>query len=637
MIKNVRIGTRLTVGMTLTIIVVVGLMLPAVLTTLAGMIDRAEQRQLADLHRTLSAELEAASDRAVALITAVAASPDIEAAFAERDRARLLALTEPRFEVLSRDFGVVQLQFHLPPAESYLRVHMPEKFGDDLSGFRNTVLQANDRKQIVQGLERGVAGIGVRGVIPVSHQGRHVGSAEVGLSFGQRFFDRFSERFEVPVALHIEDGQGGFRVFGGTIEQNTALTDEQKRRVLGGEQILLQREHAGGPVAVMARPVADFSGQPIGVAEILIDRSDYVASYRQAMFSILGIGLVALLLGIILATLVGRTIACPLRKTVAHLDEIAQGEGDLTARLTVDGKDELADLARAFNTFVGHIQDLIRQVSAATSQLSAAAEELSATSEQTSMQVSRQQNEITQVATAMNEMTATVSEVADNAGTASRSADSANVQAADGTGVVRETVDAIHMLAEEVEAASRNIESLSNDSTRITQVLEVIRDIAEQTNLLALNAAIEAARAGDAGRGFAVVAEEVRTLASRTQKSTVDIQQMIDALQNGASSAVEAMSRSRERARTTVECAGQAGQALEQIASGVRDINDMNAQIAHAAEQQAQVAEEINQNISHITDAVDQTASSSTEISAASDELARLAMDLQSQIQRFRY
>ncbi|MFP4155660.1 MAG: methyl-accepting chemotaxis protein [Halothiobacillaceae bacterium] len=637
MIQNVRIGTRLTVGMTVTIVLVVGLMLPTVLSTLAATIDRAEQRQLTDLHQTLSAELDAATERAVALITAVAASPDVESAFADRDRARLLELTQPRFEVLKRDFGVVQLQFHLPPAESFLRVHMPEKYGDDLSGFRNTVLQANDNRQVISGLERGVAGIGVRGVIPVAHEGRHLGSAEVGVSFGQPFFERFSDSFDVPVALHIEDGQGGFRVFGGTIAAGSALTDEQKRQVLAGETLVVQRDHDGKPVAVMAQAVEDFAGKPIGVAEILIDRSAYVSSYQRALFSVLGIGAVALLIGVMLSTLVGRTIACPLRKTVEHMDEIAQGEGDLTARLAVNGKDELAELARAFNTFVGHIQDLIRQVSAATSQLSAAAEELSATSEQTSGQVSRQQNEITQVATAMNEMTATVSEVAANAGTASRSADTANVQATDGTRVVSDTVDAIHKLAEEVEGASQNIESLSKDSTRITQVLEVIRDIAEQTNLLALNAAIEAARAGDAGRGFAVVAEEVRTLASRTQKSTVDIQQMIDALQTGASSAVDAMTRSRERAQTTVDCAGQAGQALEQIASGVRAINDMNAQIAHAAEQQAQVAEEINQNISHITDAVDQTASSSTQISAASDELARLALDLQAQIQRFRY
>ncbi|MCG5535736.1 methyl-accepting chemotaxis protein [Ectothiorhodospira mobilis] len=337
-----------------------------------------------------------------------------------------------------------------------------------------------------------------------------------------------------------------------------------------------------------------------------------------------------------LGLLITRAIVGPVRATTAHLRAIAEGDGDLTQRLPVESRDEIGDLSRAFNGFADRVHELVKQVVGAASQLAAAAEELSATSGETRQQVQHQKSEVEQVATAMNEMTSTVQEVARNAAEAAQTTRTTDEQAQTGGREVTQTIHTIETLAKEVEDAAEVIHHLSADSEEIGKVLDVIRGIAEQTNLLALNAAIEAARAGEQGRGFAVVADEVRTLASRTQESTNEVQDMIERLQSGASKAVKAMDQGRSRARDGVDQAGRAGQSLEVITRSVGTLNDMNSQIASAAEEQSAVAEEVNRNVVNINDGVEHTASGADQIASASEELARLAADLQDRVSRFK-
>jgi len=350
--------------------------------------------------------------------------------------------------------------------------------------------------------------------------------------------------------------------------------------------------------------------------------------------TLIGVVGLVLLIGVIL--LLGRSVSVPLRRVGTALGDIASGEGDLTRRLPVDGKDEIAVISANFNAFVSKIQALIAQVTGATSQLAAAAEQLNMTSEGTKDQIQSQQAETDQVATAMNEMTATVQEVAAHANSAAQAAREADLEARQGSGVVRETIDAIEALAREVEQAAGVIHRLEADSDEIGKVLDVIREIAEQTNLLALNAAIEAARAGEQGRGFAVVADEVRSLASRTQDSTKEIQSMIERLQSGANSAVTAMERGQARSNETVEKAGQAERSLAAIGESITRINDMNTQIASASEEQSAVAGEIDRNLTNIVHSVDGTSNASGQIASSSDGLARLAAELQDLVGQFK-
>lgn len=256
--------------------------------------------------------------------------------------------------------------------------------------------------------------------------------------------------------------------------------------------------------------------------------------------------------------------------------------------------------------------------------------------EQTRQGVQRQRDEIDQVATAMNEMAATVQEVAQNTQSAMNAANEATEQARSGALTVTEAIGVIENLSASVRQAQQVIQKLSEDSTSIGSVLEVITGIAEQTNLLALNAAIEAARAGEQGRGFAVVADEVRTLASRTQDSTQEIQAMIEQLQQGTKNAVQSMDQSREKTEAVVGVAKQAGEALTGITRAVSQIADMNSHIATAAEEQSAVSEDINQNVVSINTLANQAASTAEQAAASSQDLENLAQQLQQAISQFK-
>ena len=326
---------------------------------------------------------------------------------------------------------------------------------------------------------------------------------------------------------------------------------------------------------------------------------------------------------------------------MVSINHIAEGTkrmagGDLTVQFKLQTRDEMLMIANSFNEMSKSFHNLVSQVMNSTSQVASAAEELSAITAETDKGIRRQQHETDQVATAINEMTATVQEVAGSATSASEATRSAASEASNGQKVVGNTVERINLLAEEVENASGIIRSLEKNSDKIGSVIDVISGIAEQTNLLALNAAIEAARAGEQGRGFAVVADEVRTLASRTQGATHEIQKMIEGLQVDARRAVEAMEKSAGQANEGVDAAAEAGAALQRITSAVNTIADMTAQIASAAEEQSAVSEEINRNISNISQISDNNATGSTQTSAASTQLAGLSVELQQMLSRFR-
>jgi methyl-accepting chemotaxis protein len=361
-------------------------------------------------------------------------------------------------------------------------------------------------------------------------------------------------------------------------------------------------------------------------------RTDTV--YYSARVWVIGMILLAVLLTVVLAFLLTRSIAKPLLEAL-HVAEVV-ASGDLTQRIEVAGTDEPARLLAALKSMQGSLRSTIHSIAESSNQLASAAEELHAVSEDSTRGLHQQSNEIEQAATAVNEMTAAVEEVARNAVSTSEASRQSNEISQKGREQVRETARQIEELAKDVSATSGHVEQLAGRVHEISKVLDVIRAIAEQTNLLALNAAIEAARAGDAGRGFAVVADEVRALAHRTQQSTQEIEQMIGGIQQGTDQAVNAMRSSSNRVRGSLEVAHAAGDALEHIAQAIATINERNLVIASASEEQAQVAREVDRNLVNIRDLSMQTTTGADETNTACNELSRLAVDLNNLVTRFK-
>ncbi len=329
-----------------------------------------------------------------------------------------------------------------------------------------------------------------------------------------------------------------------------------------------------------------------------------------------------------------RSITQPIANALRAAEENA--EGNLTRPITVDGSDEAGRLLQAMVTMQEKLRDTLQSISGSAHQLASAAEELNSVTEEGARGLTQQNNEIEQAATAVNEMTSAVEEVARNAVSTSEASKNATASSGDGRDLVQETVSAIERMSSDVQGTASLIGDLANESRDIGKVLDVIRGLADQTNLLALNAAIEAARAGEAGRGFAVVADEVRALAHRTQQSTSEIERMIGSIQSGTEHAVDSMRNSTERAESTLNIARGAGLSLDTINSAIIEINERNLVIASAAEEQAQVAREVDRNLVNIRDLSVQSSTGANQTSAASNELSRLAVDLNGMVARFR-
>lgn len=358
---------------------------------------------------------------------------------------------------------------------------------------------------------------------------------------------------------------------------------------------------------------------------------DVKAEFQQqvinaALFSLAIIAAMALLV-----ILIARSIVRPLRDSVQAMASIASGESDLTRTLETQGNDEVTQLARHFNAFTAKLRDVVTQLQASANGLEQASSELGSSAEQAQTRSQQQSQQMELVATAVNEVTYGVQDVAKNAEHAANEMRDAESQAQQGQANIDSSLRQIDHLSGTINQAVEVIRTLSAESTQIGGVLEVISSIAEQTNLLALNAAIEAARAGEQGRGFAVVADEVRLLAQRTQKSTAEIQGMIERLQAHSDAAVKVIADSSRSSQLTIEQANLAGQSLTSISQALRNLNSLNASIASATLQQSHVVEDINQNVTQAaqlsqstTNAAEQSTGASLHLREMSDQLNRL-------------
>ncbi|HBI15852.1 MAG TPA: methyl-accepting chemotaxis protein [Desulfobulbaceae bacterium] len=612
------------------------------------LVRQAEMKELNGQFSQLSEAIDFESKRAASMALELSALPSIIGAFAERDREKLLALTQHIYTTKKNELGIEQFQFHLPPATSFLRVNKPEKFGDDLSSFRYMVVEVNKDLKAHRGLEVGVTGLGIRGVVPVFHEEKHIGSLEFGLAFDQAFFESLKKTFKADYVFYAPSNKE-LKLFAKTHGAKEALTAEELQTAVSGTPVKKEITEGDAHYAILGHVVHDYSGKNAGVIEIVIETSEYISKIKESRNTVYGITAVILLIAGFLSLLIGRSIARPVVSMTQAMKILADGDhsvevpgtgrkdeiGMMAAAVDVfkrnaietealrreqerakkqaeiERKKTLLDMADHFETSV---MGIVKGVASSSTVMRATAKSMSQIAQETSSQAASAASASTEastnvqtVASATEELSTSVKEISFSVTNAAQIA----LKAADTTVTTMKTV-----------------EKLAVASNKIGEIVELINTIASRTNLLALNATIEAARAGDTGKGFAVVANEVKELANQTAKATEEITGQIASVQSETAHAVD---------------------AIRSISSIVDKVRDISASIAAAVEQQGVATNEIARNIQEAsagTNAVSknivsversttQTEEASEQVLSTADELAQNAEELRKEVDGF--
>lgn len=597
MFQNLRLWAKITLAMGVAISIIGLVLTLANLSSMRGLINEAERSALDANFKAFSNAIDTESRMAETLSALLANIPLVQEKFATDDRQTLSDLLVPGYGLLAKHYGVEQLQFHTPPATSWLRVHKPEKFGDDLSGFRHTVVATNKNQSPIRGLEGGVAGLGARGIVPIFNAGKHVGSVEFGMTLGQPFFDNFKAKNGVHVGLQLPD-QDSFKTMGATYGTTSLLDKKLLKLAFSGEPQLSHRDINGVSFAVYASQISDFSGKPIGVIEIAMDNSKYQAALTRSRITALVVGLLSILFGLALAMGVARYFVRRIKDVADAVNRVARG--DLSVPVKIEGQDEITDLARATQDMQDSLCGMVSTVRQGSEGISLASAEIAVGNRDLSARTASQNSSLEQTAASMQQLSSTVKRNADSASQANQLATNASTVAVKGGEVVAQVVD--------------TMKGINESSRKISDIISVIDGIAFQTNILALNAAVEAARAGEQGRGFAVVASEVRSLAGRSAEAAKEIKNLINA--------------SVERVEQGTALVDRAGETMTQVVGSIKRVTDIMGEISMASNEQAAGVAQIGDAVTHMDQSTQQNAALVEQMAAAASSLQLQAEEL---------
>ena len=644
------IKRRLILTLTGAVLSVLLLMTLATSYVIRNLISVAEKREIVANISEFDAMIKNWNADAANRAALVAEMPIVKKAMAEKNRALLSELFDAGFKTWKANNGVRQFQFHLAPATSFHRVHKPSKYGDDLSGFRQTVLRANGDKKTVTGLERGRGGIGVRGVVPISYQGKHAGTVEFGLAFDKQLFTRFIANRGLQTEFYLlpntsfeqfADKADDITLFASTVGDTKLLDKKILLSALEKTRFLDRTELSGKHYASALHPVRDFSGKTIGVLHLLVPTDHFVTLWDNYLLTTGAVLIVLMLLGGGIGYWQAANIGAPLTHLRQAMSQLSSGNLDVSIP-DQSRKDELGAMAQSLAVFRDNAQQAKALEEAEKQSQKADVERHRRVSKLISgfNQAARKAlADVSTHAARMEEDARLLTGIADETSSRAGGAGHASQMAA-------QNVDTVASAAEELSASinsinaqvektrsivdqatkatvtsNEKVESLDTASTRIGEVIILIQDIAKQTNLLALNATIEAARAGEAGKGFAVVAAEVKELANQTSNATEEIAHHVDAIQGSSRDAVGAIG-------SIAEIMAEVSSHTSSIAAAVSQQGGATDEISRSVLQVVQGTKTVSGNVGEVSDKANETTKHAADVLNSSRNVAEQAKKL---------
>lgn len=627
MFNNFGIGKRIGFYIIALIVVASGLF------TASNIVIQARLKE-SSIHETLDKNLtaieialDAEAVRAESMAAIVAASPLAIEAMKLSDREKLYAAFGPVWSKTEKPLSLEVIHFHKPPATSFLRVNKKDKFGDDLSSFRSTVVETNASKKAIKGLENGVSGLGIRGIEPIADGQEHLGSVEFGVSFGSSFFEKIKVTYGYDVTFYLQNKKDNtIKSFASTLKGPGLASSQDISEAMTGKRLYSTTSLEGTAVAVLVAPIKDYAGKAIGAIEIVQDIGTFESAFRETIYISLFISILFFLASFAMIAVINRSIVKPITSITNVMNCLAQNDLSVTIP-SIKRKDEIGHLVQAAERFKEsvikgkqlaeeqkaeqykqgaraqkleeEVKAFQKSVSLIVSGVASAADQLHTTSETLSKNATNTSEQATSVAAGAEQASANVQTVASSAEelTASISEVSNHV-----TVVLKEADKAV----QQANQTNETVKNLSQEAEKIGSVIELVQQIASQTNLLALNATIEAARAGEAGKGFAVVASEVKNLANQTAKATEEISLQVANIQqitNGTS------------------------KDIDQISKVISNINEYMVSSSSAVEEQRAATQEISRSINEASHGTQDVSSSIVKITQASSETGTLAQE----------